>query len=112
MRLLFIVCAAINLLLPAVSFGAGEVAHEPEAYGGLLTNLVARVRLWPELAPGETNACCGRFAFDARLKGWRRHDVTCPTLMVYSGASHGLSNDVNVRGWQNRILDWLASRGF
>ena len=83
MRLLFIVCVAINLLLPAVSSGAGEVAHEPEAYGGLLTNLIARVRLWPELAPGETNACCGRFAFDARLKGWRRHDVTCPTLMVF-----------------------------
>ena len=56
MRLLFIVCAAINLLLPAVSSGAGDVVHEPEAYGGLLTNLVARVRLWPELAPGETNA--------------------------------------------------------
>ena len=61
---------------------AAELEHETDAYGGLLGNLVARVRLWPELAPGETNACRGRLAFDTRVKAWRRHDVTAPELVV------------------------------
>lgn len=61
----------------------GGLAHETDAYGDLLGNLVARVRLWPEFAPSETNACRGHFAFDTHVKVWRRHDVTCPELMVF-----------------------------
>ena len=33
-------------------------------------------------------------------------------LMIYSGASHGLNAHVNVRGWELRLLDWLASFNF
>ena len=66
---------------------ARELAHESEVYGGLLDNLVARVRLWPDLAPGETNACSGCFAFDGRNKVWRRHDVSAPELMVFRPVS-------------------------
>ena len=34
-------------------------------------------------------------------------------LFVYANASHGLGGDnVNVRGWQARIVDWIASIGF
>ena len=33
-------------------------------------------------------------------------------LMVYSGATHGLNDKVNVRGWEKRILDWMTSVNF
>lgn len=33
-------------------------------------------------------------------------------LFIYSQADHGLNNRVNVRGWQNRIVDWMESLGF
>lgn len=74
---------ALAAILVSAGANAAELDHETEVYGGLLSNLVTRVRLWPELAPGETNACRGRFAFDDRNKVWRRHDVTCPELMVF-----------------------------
>ena len=68
-----------------VAGSASEIrlAHETEAYGDILQQQVARVRLWPEFAPGETNACRGRFEFDTRVKAWRRLDVTCPELLVF-----------------------------
>lgn len=56
--------------------------HEREAYGKALDLVVARVRLWPGLAPHETAAEPGRFAFDTRVKAWRRHDVTAPELVI------------------------------
>ena len=62
--------------------GGEEVAHEAEVYGKAFERIVAHVRLWPDLAPGETNACRGRFAFDTRVKAWRRHDVTAPELVI------------------------------
>ena len=77
------VVLALGVVLAAFHGAAAELEHEADAYGGLLSNLVAQVRLWPGLAPGETNACRGRFAFDKRVKAWRRHDVTCPELMVF-----------------------------
>ena len=33
-------------------------------------------------------------------------------LIVYSGVSHGLNHNANVRGWEYRIVDWIESRGF
>ena len=33
-------------------------------------------------------------------------------LFVYANASHGLGDAVNVRGWQNRIVDWMKGIGF
>lgn len=33
-------------------------------------------------------------------------------LVIYSNAAHGLNANVNVRGWESRILDWLQSRKF
>lgn len=74
---------ALATILGSVGCEAAELDHEAEVYGGLLSNFVTRVRLWPELAPGEKNACRGHFAFDDRNNVWRRHDVTCPELMVF-----------------------------
>ena len=56
--------------------------HEDEVYGEVFDRVVARVRLWPEFAPGETNACCGRFVFDTRVKAWRRHGVSASELVI------------------------------
>ena len=33
-------------------------------------------------------------------------------LVIYSNAAHGLNDNVNVHGWESRILDWLQSRKF
>ena len=33
-------------------------------------------------------------------------------LFVYSKATHGLNHDVNVRGWEQRIVDWIESMGY
>ena len=33
-------------------------------------------------------------------------------LFVYANVSHGLGDTVNARGWQQRIVDWIASIGF
>lgn len=33
-------------------------------------------------------------------------------LFVFAHASHGLSDRINARGWQLRIVDWLAEMGF
>ena len=33
-------------------------------------------------------------------------------LFVYARAAHGLGDRVNVRGWQDRIVDWLETMGF
>lgn len=33
-------------------------------------------------------------------------------LFIYSQASHGLNDRVNVRGWQTRIVDWIESLGY
>ncbi len=33
-------------------------------------------------------------------------------MFIYSRAHHGLNDRVNVKGWQNRIVDWLESMDF
>ena len=57
-------------------FGAwtkGTVENEDKAYGELYGRIVERIRLWPGLAPHETESSPGRFAYDAKKKVWRRN---------------------------------------
>ena len=76
-------CTLILLLLASgMAFGREPLENERAAYEEAFERVVARVRLWPGLAPGETNDCHGRFAFDTRVKVWRRHDVTAPELVI------------------------------
>ena len=56
--------------------------NEDKAYGALQERIVARIRLWPGLAPHETESNRGRFAYDAKRKVWRRYDVSCPELVI------------------------------
>ena len=73
-----------NLQVPAFP-AAGETAsvpNEDKAYGELCDRIVERIRRWPGLAPHETAADPGRYAFDEKNKVWRRHDVSCPEVVV------------------------------
>ena len=56
--------------------------NEDKAYGELQGRIVERIRLWPELAPHETEANHGRYAYDEKSKVWRRRDVSCPEVVV------------------------------
>ena len=115
-----------------VASGRSAIEHEREAYGRAFDRVVARVRLWPELAPHET-ALLPEFKFDAKTPPMlllhgdddyysslgsvhiyeELHRRKMPAqLMVYSGASHGLNDNVNVRGWERCIIDWIESRGY
>ena len=86
---------------------------EDKAYGALQERIVERIRLWPGLAPHETEASRGRFAYDGKRKVWRRYDVSCPELVILRpNVSHGLGDTPNAKGCQRRILDWLDSIRF
>ena len=74
--------ACLPLVASAEVAGSAPLENERAAYGAAFERIVARIRLWPGFAPGETNACRGRFAFDTRVKAWRRHDVTAPELVI------------------------------
>ena len=58
------------------------VENEDKAYGELQERIVERIRLWPDLAPHETEANPGRYAYDERVKTWRRHDVSSPEVVI------------------------------
>lgn len=62
------------------------IEHSAEAYGPFERQVVARVKLWPGLAPHETTADPGRFYFDASRKTWRRGDVSAPELVIFKPA--------------------------
>ena len=75
----------IMLLMAAVAvsaIGGVPLENEDKAYGGLYGQIVERIRLWPGLAPHETAADLGRYAFDDMNGVWRRHDVSCPEVLV------------------------------
>ena len=75
----------VMLLTAAVavsSFGGAPLENEDKAYGALHDRIAERIRLWPGLAPQETEAKPGRYAFDERAKVWRRHDVSCPEVVI------------------------------
>ena len=62
------------------------IEHSAEAYGAFEKQVVARVKLWPDLAPHETKADPGRFYYDAQRKTWRRGDVSAPELVIFKPA--------------------------
>ena len=59
------------------------VKNEDKAYGELHRRLAARIILWPELAPHETEANPGRYKYAGKTKGWRRLDVSRPELLIF-----------------------------
>jgi len=65
--------------------------NEDKAYGALRGQIVERIRLWPGLAPHETESSPGRFAYDEKIKGWRRWEVSQPELVIFrpSGQPRG-----------------------
>ena len=58
------------------------IENEDKAYGAFYGQIAARIRLWPGLAPHETEASPGRFVKDAKWNSWRRLDVSCPELVI------------------------------
>ena len=58
------------------------IENEDKAYGELQGRIAARIRLWPDLAPHETEANPGRYVYDERCKTWRRRDVSQPEVVV------------------------------
>ena len=75
-----VVAAVASALAQAV---APAIENEEQAYGAVYGRIVERIRLWPGLAPHETKAEPGHFVRDAKKKDhWRRHDVSCPELVI------------------------------
>jgi len=75
----------IMLLMAAVAvsaIGGASLENEDKAYGELQGRIAERFRLWPGLAPHETEADAGRYVFDEKNKVWRRRDVSCPEVVV------------------------------
>ena len=70
------------ILTPHDEEGKSCLADEDKAYGELHGRIAGRFRLWPGLAPHETEADPGRYAYDERVKVWRRRDVSCPEVVV------------------------------
>ena len=67
----------------AVAAGAAEPrANEKMAYGELASQIVARLDLWPDLAPHETTRESGSFAFDADKGVWRPRQVDSPDVIL------------------------------
>ena len=62
---------------PAV-LEALPVPNEDKAYGDLYGRIVERIRLWPGLAPHETESSPGRFAYDEKNKVWRCDFLAVP----------------------------------
>ena len=69
-----------------LGFGAwirGTVPDEDKAYGAFHERIVERIRLWPGLAPHETESSAGRYVYDEKNKVWRRRDVSQPELVIF-----------------------------
>lgn len=77
---------ACILLAFAAQAEVPNLEHADEAYGPFARQVVARVKLWPDLAPHETKAEPGKFYFDASRKTWRRGDVSAPELVIFKPA--------------------------
>ena len=81
-----LVRGAFAVCIVAISFSAQSAVpleNEDKAYGALHDRIVERIRLWPGLAPHETEANPGRYAYDERVKVWRRRDVSQPELVIF-----------------------------
>ncbi len=60
----------------------GIVPREDKAYGALHKRIVERIRLWPGLAPQETESKLGEYVYDLQKKVWRRIKVMQPELVI------------------------------
>ena len=74
---------AIAVILVAAISCASPVKNEDKAYGAFRERIVERIRLWPGLAPHETESSPGRYAYDEKNKVWRRRDVSQPELVIF-----------------------------
>ena len=72
----------IAMVLAVSAVRGVSLENEDKAYGELHGRIVERIRLWPTLAPHETEANPGRYAYDERVKVWRRRDVSCPEVVI------------------------------
>ena len=72
----------LTVILAASAIGGVPLEHEDKAYGELYGRIVERIRLWPGLAPHETEASLGRFAYDEKNRVWRRYCVSRPELVI------------------------------
>ena len=72
----------IAMVLAVSAVRGVSLENEDKAYGELHGRIVERIRLWPALAPHETEANPGRYAYDERVKVWRRRDVSCPEVVI------------------------------
>ena len=85
---LFTNCKFACVTVALFSLGAvaedvhAALADEDKAYGELQNRIVARIRLWPGLAPHETEGSPGYYMFDEKAKGWRRRDVSQPEVLI------------------------------
>ena len=85
-RLLVVVLSVVFMV--AGVFAAENAAYvspaenEDKAYGELHGFICDRIRLWPDLAPHETEADPGRFIYDKKGKTWRRRNVSRPELVI------------------------------
>ena len=60
----------------------GIAPREDKAYGALHERIVERIRLWPGLAPQETESKPGEYVYDSKNKVWRRVKITQPELVI------------------------------
>ncbi len=74
---------AIAVILVAAISCASPVENEDKAYGAFHERIVERIRLWPGLAPHETESSAGRYVYDEKNKVWRRRDVSQPELVIF-----------------------------
>ena len=70
-------------VLAAAALHGADLANEEKAYGALHARIAARIRLWPGLAPHETESNPGRFVYDEKNKVWRRTEVSQPEVVVF-----------------------------
>ena len=61
---------------------APTIENLDQAYGELSGKIVARVRLWPGLAPQETDDNPGEIVRDEKKKFWRVNRVSLPQLVI------------------------------
>ena len=73
--------------MPLPNSANEAIVNEDKVYGEFNAMIVGRFRLWPGLAPHETDNNPGKYVFDDRNKVWRRREVSCPEVVVFKPES-------------------------
>ena len=81
-----IMLLTMAIVVPAIC--GASLENEDKAYGVLYGRISERFRLWPGIAPHETQSCLGNYVFDDKDNVWRRHDVSCPEVVVLKPEKH------------------------